>query len=46
MAPSDHVLETDVTSVDGAGVPLVYATTSFCASRVELTLDFSATDGS
>jgi GntR family phosphonate transport system transcriptional regulator len=46
MAPSDHVLVTDVTSVDGAGVPLVHASTSFCASRVELTLDFSATGAS
>jgi GntR family phosphonate transport system transcriptional regulator len=41
MPSSDHVLETEVISVDGADVPLVYATTSFCSSRVELALDLS-----
>ena len=42
MPPSDHVLETEVLSVDGDGRPLVFATTSFASSRVELTLDFSS----
>jgi len=41
MASSDHVLETEVISVDSANVPLVCATTSFCLSRVELALDLS-----
>src|SRR5262245_34877086 len=39
MAPSDHVLETDVTLVDPSGTPLVYANTAYCSSRVEFVLD-------
>ena len=39
MAPSDHVLETDVTLVDPSDTPLCYANTSYTSSRVELVLD-------
>lgn len=39
MAPSDHVLETDVTLVDPKDTPLVYANTAYCSSRVEFVLD-------
>jgi GntR family transcriptional regulator, phosphonate transport system regulatory protein len=39
MAPSDHVLETEVVLVDTDGAPLVLGRTCFCSSRVELVLD-------
>lgn len=39
IAPSDHVLETDVTLVDPADTPVGYANTSYSSSRVELILD-------
>ena len=39
MAPSDHVLVTYVTQVDADDVPVVYAETCYCSSRVELVLD-------
>lgn len=39
MANGEYVLETEVISVEASGRPLVFATTSFCASRVELSLD-------
>jgi GntR family phosphonate transport system transcriptional regulator len=39
MPPTEHVLETDVTQVNGDDVPIVYAQTCYCSSRVELVLD-------
>ena len=39
MAPSDHVLETEVTLVDAGGSSLAYGLTCYCSSRVELVLD-------
>jgi GntR family phosphonate transport system transcriptional regulator len=39
MALSDHVLETEVTNVDPRDVPVVYANTCFCASRVEFVIN-------
>lgn len=39
IAPSDHVLETDVTLVDPTDTPLCYANTSYSSSRVELIVD-------
>lgn len=42
MKPNDHVLETEVTSVDSSNTPIVHANTCYCASRMELVLDFSS----
>lgn len=39
MAPNDPVIETDVTLIDAADTPLVFANTCYCSSRVELVVD-------
>lgn len=39
MAPSDHVLETDVVIVDRSDTPLSYANTCYPSSNVEFVLD-------
>jgi GntR family transcriptional regulator, phosphonate transport system regulatory protein len=39
MAPNDHVLVTYVTQVDADDVPVAYAETCYCSSRVDLVLD-------
>ncbi|MEP7247866.1 MAG: phosphonate metabolism transcriptional regulator PhnF [Gammaproteobacteria bacterium] len=39
MAPNDHVLVTFVTQVDTDDVPVAYAETCYCSSRVDLVLD-------
>jgi GntR family phosphonate transport system transcriptional regulator len=39
MALSDHVLETEVTNVDERDLPVVYANTCFCSSRVEFVIN-------
>jgi GntR family phosphonate transport system transcriptional regulator len=39
MAPSQSVLETEVTSVSGEGIPVMHAFTRFCAARVEFVLE-------
>jgi GntR family phosphonate transport system transcriptional regulator len=39
MPPVEQVLETEVTNVDAGDLPVVYANTCFCSSRVELVMD-------
>lgn len=39
MPQSEHVLETEVTSVDSADRPVTHALTCFCSGRVELIMD-------
>jgi GntR family transcriptional regulator, phosphonate transport system regulatory protein len=39
MAPNDHVLVTYVTQVDEDDIPVAYAETCYCSSRVDLVLD-------
>lgn len=39
MPQTEHVIETDVTNVDSNDIPVVYANTCFCSSRVELIMD-------
>ncbi len=39
MPQTEHVVETDVINVDAADVPVIYANTCFCSSRVELVMD-------
>jgi GntR family transcriptional regulator, phosphonate transport system regulatory protein len=39
MSPNDHVLVTYVTQVDADDVPVTYAETCYCASRIELVMD-------
>jgi DNA-binding GntR family transcriptional regulator len=36
---TNPVFETDVTNVDERGVPVFFATTSFCGGRVEFVLE-------
>ena len=39
MTPNDHVLVTHVTQVDADDMPVCYAETCYCSSRVELVMD-------
>jgi len=39
LASGGHVLETEIVSVDGAGVPLVYALTRYDSASVEFVMD-------
>ncbi|ATU95240.1 phosphonate metabolism transcriptional regulator PhnF [Phyllobacterium zundukense] len=39
MPPNESVLEVIVTNVDSDGIPVMYAATCFCSSRVEFVMD-------